>query len=118
MTAWWQEPEVVDTITDRLLSKVQVSPEVGGCWLWLGATSRSGYGTMALDVPGGSVARVYVHRLSYELTHRPLRRKEQVDHTCNTRNCVNPLHLEAVSQAENLRRRDDRRRAAASQAVA
>src|SRR6478735_7740709 len=29
----------------------------------------------------------------------------EVDHVCRTRNCVNPLHLEAVPIAENRRRK-------------
>jgi hypothetical protein len=35
--------------------------------------------------------------------------KMEVDHTCNNRACINPLHLEAVSHTENMRRGLERR---------
>ena len=65
------------------------------CWLWTGTINRDGYG-----VYRGKLA----HRISY-IQHVGLFPPGTVtDHLCRVRNCVNPLHLEAVSRGENVRR--------------
>lgn len=43
------------------------------------------------------------HRMSYEFHKGPIPDKFVVDHTCRTRGCINPDHLEAVTQADNNR---------------
>jgi hypothetical protein len=69
------------------------------CWLWEGAQS-TGYGR--IQVAGVMMG---AHRYSYEM-HNNVKVPEHkvVDHLCRVRACVNPAHLEVVSQAENLRR--------------
>lgn len=73
----------------------------GGCWLWTGATVR-GYGKLTRG--GRGEGHVLAHRLSYELLIGPIPDGLQIDHLCRVRNCVNPDHLEAVTQLENIRR--------------
>jgi len=47
---------------------------------------------------------IYAHRWYYEIAYGPIPEGSQVDHLCRNRSCVNPLHLEAVSQQENIAR--------------
>jgi hypothetical protein len=89
-----------------------------GCIYWLGGFSGSGYGT--INVPG--YGPQYVHRVIAAHRFGDLPDDLTVDHTCHNRSedceghhrcehrgCVNPDHLELVTQAENQRRACARR---------
>jgi hypothetical protein len=70
------------------------------CITWTGKPDKDGYGRFSAD------GRTYAaHRFVYELTHGTLPENFQVDHKCRNRLCVNPDHLEAVTQPVNLSRR-------------
>ena len=43
----------------------------------------------------------YVQGVSYELHVGPIPKGLTVDHTCRNRRCVNPNHMEIVTQKEN-----------------
>ncbi len=73
------------------------------CWLWTRALSAKGYGSL-----GGSRS---AHRASWELVNGPAVVGQIIDHLCRVRHCVNPEHLEAVTNAENVRRGAAARRA-------
>jgi hypothetical protein len=51
------------------------------------------------------------HRFAYEQLHGPVPAGLQLDHLCRNRACVNPDHLEAVTQLVNIRRAADYARA-------
>jgi hypothetical protein len=72
-----------------------------GCWIWLGYISENGYGRFS---PKWKVAPLYAHRASYEIYKGSIPYGLTVDHLCRVRCCVNPDHLEVVTQHENLRR--------------
>lgn len=70
------------------------------CWLWTGSVShRTGYGKKQL---GGKT--ISAHRWMYSIFKGHIPDGMTLDHTCKNRQCVNPNHLEIVSQAENCRR--------------
>jgi len=68
------------------------------CWLWTGGTA-SGYGCFQVKFKN-----YRSHRLAYELLRSPIPNGLHLDHLCRVRNCVNPDHLEPVTQKENNRR--------------
>jgi hypothetical protein len=68
------------------------------CWLWTGATQQ-GYG---VHTSGGRAHKA--HRVSYEEIVGPIPEGLTIDHLCRVRNCVNPDHLEPVSQKVNTLR--------------
>lgn len=69
------------------------------CWLWAAAIGPDGYGCFwALS------SMVKAHRFAYESSVGPIQVGLQIDHLCRVRSCVNPSHLEPVTQRENIMR--------------
>lgn len=81
----------------RLWDKIN---KTSGCWVWTGAglTSR-GYGLFWKD---GKVQSA--HRVVYELLVGEIPEGLTLDHLCRNRACVNPQHLEPVTQKVNTLR--------------
>jgi hypothetical protein len=71
-----------------------------GCWVWQRARTRKGYGQKVL--PGQIVIRA--HRWYYEQAWGPIPEGLQLDHLCRNPPCVNPDHLEVVTNQENVHR--------------
>ena len=70
-----------------------------GCWVWLGAKMRNGYGQL---VVGG--VHYAAHRYAYQELVGAIPAGLDLDHLCRNRACTNPDHLEPVTRSENLLR--------------
>ncbi len=74
-------------------------PELGPCWIWTGSIHKKGYGHFWYR---GKYRKA--HRVSYRMLVGKFGGKPQIDHLCRVRGCVNPTHLEPVTNRENLLR--------------
>lgn len=79
----------------RFWQKVDMT---GDCWIWTAATS-GGYGKFSID---GRLHRA--HRVAYQILVGPISDDLVLDHLCRNTLCVNPHHLEPVTQRTNVLR--------------
>ena len=81
----------------RIFSRVDIlGPD--DCWEWRGPRSVGGYGVTHLR----DMTTVQVHRLSYSVMVGAIPSGLVIDHLCRNRACVNPHHLEPVTDRVNV----------------
>lgn len=87
---------------ERFWLHVRKLPGEDACWIWTGHADDDGYGRWAWpgEAPTGA------HRSAYRMAVGPIPDGWEVDHSCRTRACVRPKHLEAVPGVVNNERRD------------
>jgi hypothetical protein len=68
------------------------------CWHWTSDMGSHGYGRLSL----GDGRRMKAHRYSWELHNGPIPKGLCILHKCDNPPCVNPGHLFAGSQLDNI----------------
>jgi hypothetical protein len=91
-------------LNEYLVARIDKRPD--GCWLWTGSlmnpSASDSYGVAThRELP---TRRTVAHRAVYEHEVGPIPAGLQLDHLCRVRCCVNPEHLEPVTQQENIAR--------------
>ena len=86
------------SIVDRVLTKVEFDNE-NHCWNWIGAKNWLQYGVLYIK---GKF--YFAHRLSYMIFKGQIPNGLVLDHLCRNYSCINPDHLEAVTQGVNASR--------------
>lgn len=67
------------------------------CWIWKGATQKTGHGRVRIN---GKL--LGTHRVSYFLKHGKINDDLMVCHKCNNPSCVNPDHLYQGDNSDNM----------------
>lgn len=70
-----------------------------GCWLWTGSEDMKGYGQLTFNKK-----HYRAYRFSYEIFKGTIPAGMTLDHLCRVRLCVNPDHMEVVTNKENVLR--------------
>jgi hypothetical protein len=89
-------------LPERFWDKTAPCP-MSGCWLWTASWTVHDYGHCSRKEDGVWRSRV-AHKVAYEALVGPVPTGLVLDHLCRVRPCCNPLHLEAVTQRENVLR--------------
>jgi hypothetical protein len=87
------------TFEERFWSYVRPA-EALECWEWTGARNQFGYG----QIGRGRDNLLVAHRASWEMLRGEIPDGLQLDHLCRNPPCVNPWHLDPVTQRVNLLR--------------
>lgn len=82
----------------RFFSKVVDLPN--GCLQWMGRVDKDGYGQFYLT----HSKKVKAHHFAWELDNGPILAGLEIDHLCHNPGCVNVMHMELVTNKENVRR--------------
>lgn len=90
------------TPLERFLSHVVVTSN--GCWIWYGAKAKTKWGDYGLCCLSDTNRTCRAHRWSYEYFVGPIPDGLQLDHKCRNTLCVNPEHLEPVTNRVNTTR--------------
>lgn len=86
---------------DPLIRFMKYVDTSGTCWIWRGGKYPNGYGKFKLANGSNGGRAVLAHRYAYEVYHGS-EISHVINHRCENKACVNPAHLEDVTQGENL----------------
>jgi hypothetical protein len=98
MAQFWRTPATI-----RFWAKVT---KTDSCWIWTGAKGDIGHGLFRIKRPDGVFGMIGAHRFAYIEIRGEIPEGMVLDHVvCSNPSCVNPAHLDVVTNAENTRRR-------------
>lgn len=83
----------------KFWSQVEFADTDDECWVWNGSKSTHGYGQILVEG-----RTMMAHRLAYILEVGPIPDGLVLDHLCRRTDCVNPRHLEPVTDRVNVLR--------------
>lgn len=95
-------PEIAAKLTDYISARYLPDTETG-CWNWQLSCGSHGYPQGCMTAATGEKVSL-AHRLSYLAANLEIPAGYDIDHLCRNRRCVNPSHLEAVTQHANRSR--------------
>jgi len=95
----------ITSISDGDRARLERSYRVddNGCWVATLKHNGSGYTQITVNLDG-TRRLVLTHRASYVAFVGPIPDGLSIDHLCRNRSCINPDHLEAVTQSVNVLR--------------
>jgi len=84
---------------DNIWKFIKIPKDPKGCWIWLGHLSYNGYGRLRFGMKD-----FFAHRFVWEYLVGEIPKGLNIDHLCRVKKCVNPDHLEPVTQKINNNR--------------
>lgn len=89
--------QIDDTTRTKFWERVE---KTDSCWWWIFSKAANTYGKLYV----GNYRNEKVHRLAVVIDGRTIPDGMVVDHLCRNPACVNPAHLEVVTQSTNVLR--------------
>lgn len=83
------------SLIDRIINN-SIPITESGCWIWLKATDKDGYGFIKVNRK-----QMRTHRVSHEIFNEEIPTGMMVCHKCDTPSCINPNHLFVGTATDN-----------------